>query len=93
VGLAPMSADYLTNSVQDPSGQSWDIYYGTVTANGAAAVREQNTGKTARLIAGQFFILVERQTTNCDGCDDIRAIDAAGRVLPANYGLEQYRNH
>lgn len=39
------------------------------------------------------FILVARQTTNCDGCDDIRALGAAGSVLPANYGPEQYRNH
>jgi hypothetical protein len=93
VGLAPTSVDYLTNSVRAPSGQSWDIYYGTVTADGAAAVQDQGTGKTARLIAGQYFILVERQTTNCDGCDDIRAIDAAGSVLPANYGPQQYRNH
>jgi hypothetical protein len=82
VGLAPTS-----------SGRAWDIYYGTVTADGAAAVRDQTTGKTAPLISGQYFILVERQTTNCDGCDNLRAIDAAGSVLPANYGPVQYRNH
>lgn len=93
VGLAPMSADDLTNSIRDTSGRWWDIYYGTATADGAAAVRDQSTGKTARLIDGRYFILVERQTTNCDGCDDIRAIDAAGRVLPANYGPAQYRDH
>jgi hypothetical protein len=77
--------------VRNPSGQSWDIYYGTVTANGAAAVQDQSTGKTARLIDGQYFILVERQTTNCDGCDNIRAIDSARRALPANYGPVRYR--
>ncbi|MGH2868322.1 MAG: hypothetical protein ACRDNK_12250 [Solirubrobacteraceae bacterium] len=93
VGLAPTSADYLSNSVTDPRGQSWDIYYGSVTADQAAAVRDQSTGKSARLIAGQYFILVERQRANCDGCHDIRAIDAAGRALPPNYGPEQYRNH
>jgi hypothetical protein len=93
VGLAPMSVDYLSDSVRNPGAQWWDIYYGTVTADGAAAVRDQSTGKTARLIAGRYFILVERQTGNCDGCDDIRAVDATGSVLPANYGPEQYRNH
>jgi mono/diheme cytochrome c family protein len=88
-----MSADYLSNSVADPGSRSWDIYYGTVTANGATAVRDQSTGKTARLVAGQYFILVERRTNNCAGCHNIRAIDAAGGVLPANYGPERYRNH
>jgi hypothetical protein len=93
VGLLPMSVDYYNNAVRDSSGQWWAIYYGTVTADGAAAVRDQSTGKTAPVIAGRYFILVERQTTNCIGCDDIRAVDAAGSVLPANYGPEQYRNH
>jgi hypothetical protein len=93
VGLAPMSADYLSNSVKDPRGRWWDIYYGTATADGAAGVRDQGTGRTAGLIDGQYFILVERQAGNCEGCDDIRAIDAAGHVLPANYGPQRYRNH
>src|ERR1035441_9370346 len=91
--LLPTSVDYLSNSVRAPSGQLWDIYYGSVTADGAAAVRDQSTGKTAPLIAGRYFILVERHTGNFMGGNDIRAINAAGSVLPANYGPEQYRNH
>jgi hypothetical protein len=93
VGLAPTSADYLSNAVKNRNGQWWDLYYGTVTADHAAAVRDQNTGKTASLIAGRYFVLVERQTTNCEGCDNFRAINATGNVLPANYGPQRYRNH
>ena len=93
VGLMPMSVDYLANSISNHGGESWTIYFGTVTANGAAAVRDQGSGKTARLIAGRYFILVERQTTNCGGCGDLRAISPSGDVLPANYGPERYRNH
>lgn len=93
VGLMPTSVDYLANSVRSASGQWWEIYYGTVAANGAAGVRDQSTRKTARLIAGRYFILVERQTGNCDGCHGFRAIDAAGNALPANYGPKRYRNH
>jgi hypothetical protein len=35
----------------------------------------------------------ETAQRNRNGCDSIRAIDAAGSVLPANYGPEQHRNH
>jgi len=91
VGLAPTSADYLSNAVRDSRGRWWDVYYGTVTANGAAAVRDQATRKTAPLIDGQYFVLVVPQTNNCEGCDNIHAIDANGTSLPANYGPERYR--
>jgi hypothetical protein len=93
VGLMPMSVDYLTNSLRASSGQWWDIYFGTVNADGAAGVRDQSTRKTARLIAGRYFILVERRIGKCDGCAALRAIDATGRMLPADYGPERYRNH
>ena len=49
----PMSVDYLANSVKSSTGQSWEIYYGTLNANGAAAVRDQGTGKTAPIIDGR----------------------------------------
>jgi hypothetical protein len=94
VGLMPMSVDYLANSVTGATGQTWQIYYGTVDANNAVAVRDLSTGKTAPLIDGRYFLLVERQTTNCSGCGQgLRAISATGEVLPANYGPERYRNH
>ncbi len=31
--------------------------------------------------------------TSCVGCDNLRAIDARGKVLEADYGPAQYRNH
>jgi hypothetical protein len=89
IGLMPMSVDYLANSVTGSTGQSWEIYYGTVNADGAAAVSDQGTGKTAPIIDGRYFILVERQTSN----SYLRATNAAGSVLPADYGPERYRNH
>jgi hypothetical protein len=92
-GLLPTSVDEASNSIKAPDGQWWDIYYGAVTADGAAAVRDQTTGKTARLIDGQNFILVERQPGRCSGCDDLRAVNAAGQALPANYGPRRYRDH
>jgi hypothetical protein len=93
VGLMPMSVDYLANSVKASTGRSWEIYYGTVNADGAAAVRDQGTGRAAPIIDGRYFTLVERQSTSCDGCGDLRAINAAGRVLPADYGPERDRDH
>jgi hypothetical protein len=93
VGLAPMSVDYLSDAVKDRNGQWWDLYYGTVTADHAAAVRDQKTGRTAPLIAGRYFVLVQRQPSNCEGCDNLRAINAIGHALPANYGPKRYRNN
>jgi hypothetical protein len=89
----PMSVDYLDDAVKNSRGQWWDIYFGTVTANDPVAVRDETTGRTAKLIDGRYFILSERLTTNLIGGDTIRAIDAAGHPLPANYGPAQYRNH
>jgi hypothetical protein len=94
VGLMPMSVDYLANSITGSDGQTWDIYYGTVDANDAAGVRDLSTGKSAPLIDGRYFILVERRTTNCGSCgQNLHAVSAAGKVLPANYGPARYRNH
>jgi hypothetical protein len=93
VGLMPTSVDDRVNAVKNQSGRWWDIYFGTVNANGAVAVRDQRTGQTTPLIAGRYFILVVRQRGNLEGGDDLRAINATGTVLPANYGPERYRNH
>ena len=93
VGLMPMSVDYLANTVKGARGQSWAIYYGTVNADDAAAVRDQGTGRTAPVIDGRYFILVERQATHCAACSNLRAINTAGKIVPANYGPERYRNH
>ena len=38
-------------------------------------------------------VMVVRLRGKCGGCDNLRAIGAAGHILPANYGPEQYRNH
>jgi hypothetical protein len=37
--------------------------------------------------------MVVRRVGSCDGCDNLRAINSAGDILPANYGPEQDRNH
>jgi hypothetical protein len=93
VGLLPTSVDYQDNQVKNSKSQSWDIYFGTVNANNAAAVRDETTRKTAKLIDGRYFILLEPVTANPIGGDNLRAINAAGKPLPANYGPKQYRNH
>ena len=54
-------------------------------------LRDQASRKTAPLIDGQYFVLVERQTNNCEGCGQIDAINSTGRSLAANYGPERYR--
>ena len=88
-----MSVDEQSVSMKGLAGRWWDVYYGIVSANGAAGVKDPANGQTAPLIDGRFFVMVERRPGNCAGCDNVRAIDAAGNILPANYGPEQYRNH
>ena len=93
-GLDPMSVDEITNSVKLPNGRWWNIYYGTVDATGATAVKDLTTGRTVRLISGQRFILVEPNVNpHCLACDNLGATNAAGKALPANYGPKQHRNH
>lgn len=90
VRLMPMSVAYLPNSVTGSSGETWEIYYGIVNTDDAAGVRDLGTGKAAPPIDGRYFILVERQTTNCGSCgQSLRAINATGKVLSANYGLKR----
>jgi hypothetical protein len=93
VGLSPMSVDERSVSIKDSTGRWWDIYYGIVSADRAAGVKNPATGQTAPLIDDRYFVMVARQTGACAGCDNLRAINAAGDILPANYGPEQYRNH
>ncbi|MGH3264172.1 MAG: hypothetical protein ACRDNS_19500 [Trebonia sp.] len=93
VGLNPMSVDENTASVTDSAGRSWDIYYGIVSAVGAVGVTDPTTGQTAPLIDGKYFAMVAQQPGSCAGCDDLRAINAAGDSLPADYGPVQDRDH
>jgi hypothetical protein len=86
VGLAPMSVDEQSVSIKDLAGRWWDIYYGVVSANGAVRVKDPANGQTAPLIDGRYFVMVGRRPGSCAGCDNLRAIDAAGNILPANYG-------
>jgi hypothetical protein len=93
VGLAPMSVDEQSVSMKDSTGRWWDIYYGIVSADRAIGVKDPANGQTVPLIDDRYFVMVVRRRGNCMGCDNLRAIDAAGNILPANYGPEQYRNH
>jgi hypothetical protein len=93
VGLAPMSVDEQSVSIRDPAGRWWDIYFGIVAADGAAGVKDIATGHIAPLIDERYFVMVVRRHGNCMGCDNLRAIDAAGKLLPADYGPAQDRNH
>ncbi len=93
VGLAPMSVDEQSVSIKDSTGRWWDIYFGIVAADGAVGVKDPANGKTAPLIDDRYFVMVVRRRGTCSGCDNLRAIDAAGNILPADYGPEQYRNH
>jgi hypothetical protein len=92
-GLLPSSVDEQSVSMKDSAGAWWDIYFGIVSANGAAGVKDPVNGQTAPLIDRRYFVMVVKQTGNCGACDYLRAIDAAGNVLPANYGPKQYRDH
>jgi len=93
VGLAPMSVDEASVVMKGRAGPWWDIYYGIASADDPAGVKDPVNGLTAPLIDGRFFVMAVKQKGNCDGCDILRAIDAAGHVLPANYGPKQDRNH
>ncbi len=85
-GLAPSSVDEQSISLEGSGGQWWDIYYGTVSANGATAVKDPTNGQTAPLIDARFFVLIVRRVGKCAGCDNLQAIGANGHTLPANYG-------
>jgi hypothetical protein len=94
VGLMPMSVDYLANSVSNRGAKSWTIYYGTVTANGATA--RPRPGQRKDGTPDRRPVLHPRRASNHQlrrVRRDLRAINAAGNVLPANYGPERYRNH
>lgn len=98
VGLLPMSVDEQSASVQGTDGRWWVIYYGVVSAAGATAVKNPRTRQTAQLIDGRYFVLLSHpgpgpNGSSCVGCDNLRAINAHGDVLKADYGPEQYRNH
>jgi hypothetical protein len=92
-GLMPMSVGEQSISQRDTTGRWWDIYYGLVTANGASGVEDLTSGQTVPVIDGHYFVMVSRQQGRCSGCDSLRAVDASGRILPANYGPVHYRNH
>lgn len=97
-GLAPMSVDEQSVSVQGTNRRWWVIYYGVVSANGAVAVKNPRTRQTAPLINGRYFVMLSHpgpgpNGTSCVGCDNLRAINARGKVLEADYGPRQYRNH
>jgi hypothetical protein len=97
-GLLPMSVDEQLVSVQGTDRRWWVIYYGVVSANGAVAVKNPRTRRTAPLINGRYFVMLSHpgpgpNGTSCVGCDNLRAINARGKVLEANYGPAQYRNH
>jgi hypothetical protein len=89
----PMSVDEQSVSMKASAGPWWDIYFGIVSADGAAGVKDPGNGQTAPLIDGRYFVMVVKGAGSCQGCNNLRAISAAGHVLPANYGPKQYRNH
>ena len=98
LGLLPMSVDEQSVSLQGTDRRWWVIYYGVVSASGAVAVKNPRTGQTAPLINGRYFVMLSHpgpgpNGTSCVGCDNLRAINARGKVLEANYGPAQYRNH
>ena len=97
-GLLPMSVDEQSVSVQGTDRRWWVIYYGVVSANGAVAVKNPRTRQTAPLISSRYFVMLSHpgpgpNGTSCVGCDNLRAINASGKVLEADYGPAQYRNH
>jgi hypothetical protein len=97
-GLLPMSVDEQSVSVQGTDRRWWVIYYGVVSAYGAVAVKNPRTRQTAPLIDGRYFVMLSHpgpgpNGTSCVGCDNLRAINAGGKVLEADYGPPQYRNH
>jgi hypothetical protein len=97
-GLLPMSVDEQSVSVQGTDRRWWVIYYGVVSANGAVAVKNPRTRQTAPLISGRYFVMLSHpgpgpNGTSCVGCDNLRAINGRGKVLEADYGPAQYRNH
>jgi hypothetical protein len=74
------------------------IFYGVVSANGATAVKNPRTQQTVPLVNGRYFVMLSHpgpgpNGTSCVGCDNLRAINARGKVLEADYGPAQYRNH
>jgi hypothetical protein len=98
LGLLPMSVDEQSVEITGTNGRWWDIYYGVVSADGATAVKDPRTGQTAPLIDGRYFVLLSHPGpgpagTNCVGCDNLRAINARGAVLEADYGPKQFREH
>jgi hypothetical protein len=97
-GLLPMSVDEQSVSVQGTDRRWWVIYYGVVSATHAVAVNNPRTRQTAPLINGRYFVMLSHpgpgpNGTSCVGCDNLRAINARGKVLEADYGPAQYRNH
>ncbi len=67
---------------------------GVVSANHAVAVKNPRTRHTAPLINGRYFVMLSYpgpgpNHTSCVGCDNLRAINARGKVLEADYGPAQ----
>lgn len=96
-GLTPMSVDEQSISLKNRHGKWFDVYYGVVDANGATRVLDPRARRTAPLIDGRYFVLVvplgRFHRGMCMGCDNLRAINTAGKILPANYGPKRYRDH
>lgn len=96
-GLMPMAVDEQSISIRNHHGDLFDIYYGVVYADGATRVLDPHSHRTAPLIEGRYFVMVAPRGRFhrgiCVGCDNLRAINAAGKLLPANYGPRRYRNH
>jgi hypothetical protein len=97
-GLLPMSVDEQSVSIQGTDRRWWVIYYGVVSAHHAVAVTNPRTRQTAPLINGRYFVMLSHpgpgpNSTSCVGCDNLRAINARGKVLDADYGPARFRNH
>jgi hypothetical protein len=97
IGLLPMAVDQRSISLKNPHGDWFDVYYGVVDATHATAVHDPSNRRTAPLIDSRYFVMVVPRGQSrygiCMGCDSLRAINSAGKIVSANYGPERYRNH
>lgn len=96
-GLLPMAVDQRSIILKNPHGKWFDVFYGVVDATHATAVRDPSNRRTAPLIASRYFVMVvplgPSRYGSCMACDNLQAINSAGKIVPANYGPERYRNH
>jgi hypothetical protein len=79
--------DHQDSAVIDRSGKPWLLDYGVVSAPGhTTRVRDTVSGTNARVVAGQYFVLVVRPVGR-DWGDDIhlRAFDASGRTTAKGF--------